>query len=240
MQSGCLDQCSDEGTLRKTSTIHLCAFVRTDKAWLHGIIAILDPRDHYHLWGHYQAWLHVIITTSHKIITMLDPWKHDHLWQSWTTPPYRWTCSFPVFILKSNHANHHYSIKYHVQRKLMKTRGSQISLQASDHPKRAHSSNLGQFFLQRFVCATSIHITNILHIRKKGRRRSKVDLFGTFCAGFSPSIQYGGLAGQMWAAGCQKIGLTPQLIRQGAPNLGLFSYILQPSLSVQDLGHPMQ
>eukprot|EP00983_Pelagomonas_calceolata_P115876 1160247-Pelagomonas_calceolata.AAC.15 len=40
-----------------------------------------------------------------------------------------------------------------------------------------------------------------------------------FChEGPKSPIQFGGLAGQMWAAGHQKVGFMPWLIRQGTPN----------------------
>eukprot|EP00983_Pelagomonas_calceolata_P005644 185187-Pelagomonas_calceolata.AAC.2 len=57
---------------------------------------------------------------------------------------------FPGFFLKFNHANHYYSIKYHVHQMLMKIDGPQITLLASDHLTMAHSSTSGPFFTPGF------------------------------------------------------------------------------------------
>eukprot|EP00983_Pelagomonas_calceolata_P034499 1081402-Pelagomonas_calceolata.AAC.3 len=67
--------------------------------------------------------------------------------QSWTTPHIGGRAlSWFSF---SSHANHHYSIEFHVHQKLVKIRGPQITLLASDHPMvreihaSAHRSHCG-------------------------------------------------------------------------------------------------
>eukprot|EP00983_Pelagomonas_calceolata_P091216 1157516-Pelagomonas_calceolata.AAC.6 len=81
-------------------------------------------------------------------------------------------------------------------------RGPQTTLLASDHPKTAHSSTPRPTFTPKELFP----------------RRSKVDLFGTPCAGFSLRQLSDIVSNNHWRFGGQKAGFAPQPMRHACSN----------------------